>query len=256
MTIQDPSTSNFWRERLLSEEELVETLDAIKAKQLAWEARLRANDAVIVAFKQAMVKDFGYRKDSAEYKYVDNRIKPMGGRYGPRPSESDVRFAQGDLKTKLAGAEAKAKQKQDRLARYLASAKELGIDPLAYFGYEKGLADAVKRAKVDWLKEALVEAPYYVLASFYGHCLQSDWSDGTDSYGYDQLRSLDIPDDPRHPELNALAYEITAIAREWDGEDGRDFRGTYSALDALLNEEDSKTLGRMSDYYAEIYFGL
>lgn len=261
MPLPDPRQDNFWRKRILTDEEMAEVIAAVET--IEDEARQRANAFAgkVQELKAEMLKN-GYTIHSPEYKYVGNRIEPQGVW---RSLRSNIQTTQADLKRK-AEEERKAQAQREReqemhkakLAKLVEDAKTLGIDPLAHFGDEAGLKEAVKAAKESKLEHLLTETPYYIRASFYGQCLRGDWSEGRDSYGLDQLLELDIPPEdpnPDRPALHRLAVELREIAGEWDGEDGRDFRETYQELDAHLNKDEATIRGFMCTAHDELRYG-
>jgi uncharacterized protein (UPF0335 family) len=113
----------------------------------------------------------------------------------------------------------------------------------------------IETKKREWLEYQENNAPYYILASYYSHCLRGDWSSGTRSYGCRELQNLDIPEeDSERPEIHGLVKELSELAHEWDGMDGRDFRRTYSELDELLSEEEARILEQMDSYHFNLNY--
>lgn len=254
MNVPNPLASNFWRERILTDEEYAATIAV--AKEIVEQERQK------VAEQRKKVDEFltllptmGYGKSSSEYKYVQNRIKPWQ-RYSGFVFR--IEEAQRELKRKADEQARKAeveRQKRDEIAALVVVAKQYGVDAYEHFGDVDGLRKAIKQAKHRRLDTLLDSSPYYIQASFYGHCLRGDWSSGTRSYGYDELRYLDVPDaDPDRPEIHERAKELVDIALTWDGVDGRDFRYTYQELDGLLNETDLQILVELNDLHYELNY--
>ncbi|MGB9848896.1 MAG: hypothetical protein ACPLSY_03590 [Moorellaceae bacterium] len=258
MKLLDPIKDNFWRKRILTDEEMAETLRVAQAiveeNRKTYERQRQLVDTFL-----AELPAMGYPQHSPEYKYISKRIRPW-----PKFNNlvQEIKSAQEELKRK-AEEERKtqeriAKQEQMRrqkLKELVEKVISLGINLASYLDDEEGLEEAVKDATRKKFEELLKEAPYYVLASFYAHCLRNDWSHGTDSYGYDELCSLQIPqEDPLHPELHALACKLKLMAFQWEGDDGRYFRDVYEELDRLLNDKDKTILQFFIDAHYVLYY--
>jgi hypothetical protein len=258
MKLPDPTKDNFWRKRILTDEEMTEVLRVAQAIVEESRKTYERQKELFNTFL-AELPAMGYPKYSPEYKYISKRIKPW-----PKFNNliQEIKRTQEELKKKAEEEhktqERIAKQKQmrkQRLKELAEKAISLGINPVPYFGDEDGLEKAVKDATYKKFEKLLKEAPYYVLASFYAHCLRGDWSYGTDSYGCNELRSLQIPqEDPIHPELHALACKLKSMAFEWEGDDGRYFRGVYQELDSLLSDEDRAILQSLNEAYYEFNY--
>lgn len=256
MSLPSPIHSNYWKERILTDEEYAQTIEAAKVIVAEDYERVKKHRETVKAFLDALPA-MGFSPHSSEYRYVKGRIVPKP-KWGLSSLVSDIEWTQRTLKQKAAEEARKredAAERRAKLAELAKTAQELGVDITLYFGDENGLKRAIREAQATKLGELLEAAPYYVKASFYGHCLRGDWSSGTDSYGYDELRGLSIPDeDPDRPELNNLAKVLVEIAETWDGQDGRDFRDTYQWLDSRLNEEDSKMLATLLELHAAVRY--
>lgn len=257
MTLPNPVRDNYWRNRLLTEEEYVETLKAAQAVVDEETEKAKKHRETVKAFLAAM-ESMGFPRASAEYKYVSSRVVPRA-----RFSQSliyNIEEAQRNLRKKAEETKQQAvemERHRKEVAELIEEARMLGVDPLAYFGDEKALRAVVNAAWEVKFEESLMTAPYYVVASFYGHCLRADWSEGRHSYGCRELRELSIPaEDTEHPELHALAKELQKDADNWEGDDGRYFRDTYQRLDALLSEEDAKLLTFLDEVRGKMYYGF
>lgn len=251
--LPSPIHDNYWRNRLLTEEEYAQTIEAAKAIVAKEREKAMAFGDKVKEFLSTM-EEFGFTRSSPEYKYVSGRIQ-----YRPRFDTlvMNIEWAQKHLRQKAEEEkrqQEEAERQRERMVTLAEEARSLWVDPIAYFGDEKGLKQAIRAAKEAKFDEALRSAPYYVKASFYGHCLRGDWSMGRDSYGCEELEELEIPaEDPERSEIHALVVELKEIAAEWDGEDGRDFRYTYQRLDALLSEEEGALLEFLDKTFFDLY---
>lgn len=255
MTLPSPAKDHYWRNRILTGDEYAETIAAAKAIIANDQERAKTHAETVKVFLKEM-EGMGHSRSSAEYKYVSSRVgyRPKFSQtliYNIETAQRNLRKNEDDTKRQ----EAEAERQRERMVKLAEQAKELGIDPFTHFGDERGLRLAVRAAREVKLVALLDTAPYYVKASFYGHCLRGDWSEGRRSYGCRELRDLDIPaTDTEHPELHALAKGLKEDAGDWEGDDGRYFRETYQRLDALLSEEDAKLLEFLDSTHVNLYY--
>lgn len=255
MTLPSPIHDNYWRNRVLTEQEYAETIAAAIVIYDEEREKARGYAETVKVFLKEM-EAMGHHRTSPEYKYVSSRV-------GYRANFSDlvwkIEATQRDLRKRADDAKrqkAEIERQREQMVELAKEAQKFDVDPYAYFGDEKGLRDAVDVAKEAKFEELLAIAPYYVKASFYGHCLRGDWSDGRHSYGCSDLKDMIIPEeDTDRPELHALAKELQEDAREWEGDDGRYFRSTYQQLDAILSDDDAKLLNFLNETHYELNYG-
>ena len=229
--------SGDWRKRILSDEQLKAVLEQAEVAKAEADERKKGHYQAVNDFLKAML-DMGYRPFSPEYKYVHSRVRPLFGYVTPK---GDIQRAQDDLK-KLAEEQ---KRDQERRVALVKEAEEAGVK-YAHLMDDDAIRKAIRASCEERLQELKGKAPYYVLASYYGQCLRSDWSNSRHSYGCDELRYLAIPpSDPEHEALRESALELQRIADGWDGEDGRDFREAYQEMDSLFSPEEKKMLDEM-----------